>query len=204
MTVKLPPFLWPAFLLAAAPLQAQEAPVTFPALQGPYLGQKLPGSVPEPFALEIMDALFGSFHSNVVFSPDGKAAYWQTGLADGSRLQAVFESRWEERGWTRSRRTESRDWPAAPANRRTTIRDPWPRDRMDTSLVKRLERRGPEVVRDRWGEDPGRGDGVHGMIPLKPSLPGHRRVPEENLLSRAGAPPPWMGSSETCGTAVTD
>jgi len=100
MRARLGLLLGSAAVLAAAPLPAQEDLAPFPTLQGPYLGQRLPGRIPEPFAPEIFDALFGSFHSNVVFSPDGRAAYWQTGLADGSRLQAVFESRWEEGGWT--------------------------------------------------------------------------------------------------------
>jgi hypothetical protein len=101
MISKLHFVLWLSFPFFGAALHAQEEGGPFPTLQGPYLGQRPPGPSPEPFAFEIFDAVFGSFHSNVVFSPDGKAAYWQTRLADGSRLQGVFESRWEQGGWTR-------------------------------------------------------------------------------------------------------
>ncbi|MFG1690737.1 hypothetical protein ACGF5M_01055 [Gemmatimonadota bacterium] len=89
--------------LMLAPLHAQEDTKDFPVLRDPYLGQSPPGRIAEPFAFDLFDFWYRSFHSNVVFSPDGKEAYWQTGLDDGSRLQAVFESRYENGVWTRPR-----------------------------------------------------------------------------------------------------
>ena len=47
----------------------------FPELTGKYLGQKEPGKNPELFALDIISTKY-SVHGNIVFSPDGKEAYW--------------------------------------------------------------------------------------------------------------------------------
>lgn len=87
-------------VLIAVPLHAQENPVDGGKLRGAYLGQRPPGERPEPFAPSFFDSRYGSFHSNIVFSPGGAEAFWQTGLDDGSNLQAVFQS--EARGgyWT--------------------------------------------------------------------------------------------------------
>ena len=54
---------------------ADKAPPHFPELRGPYMGQKPPGQTPEVFAAGIVSARYG-MHSNVVFSPDGREAYW--------------------------------------------------------------------------------------------------------------------------------
>jgi ankyrin repeat protein len=51
------------------------SPARFPELQGEYLGQKKPGKKAEVFAPGIVSGRF-SLHSNVVFSPDGKDAFW--------------------------------------------------------------------------------------------------------------------------------
>ena len=48
----------------------------FPALKGPYFGQKPPGKTPELFAPEIMDAEHG-YHFPVIFSPDLTEAFWK-------------------------------------------------------------------------------------------------------------------------------
>lgn len=106
MKVKQKVFLALLSPLLLAPLHAQEDTKDFPVLEGPYFGQKPPGRIAEPFAFEMFDSWFGSFHSNVVFSPDGREVYWQTGLAGtelagGRRLQAIFESRYEDGSWTR-------------------------------------------------------------------------------------------------------
>lgn len=47
----------------------------FPALKGPYFGQKSPGVTPELFAPELFDAEHG-YHSTVIFSPDLTEAFW--------------------------------------------------------------------------------------------------------------------------------
>jgi len=52
-----------------------QSPARFPELAGEYLGQKKPGKTAEVFAPGIVSGRFG-LHSNVVFSPDGKEAFW--------------------------------------------------------------------------------------------------------------------------------
>jgi len=47
----------------------------FPELKGPYIGQKPPGDRPEMFLPGIVSGHYRA-HSAVVFSPDGKEAYW--------------------------------------------------------------------------------------------------------------------------------
>jgi hypothetical protein len=73
----------------------------FPVLKGPYLGQKLPGKTAQQFAVNVFDAKYQGFHSNIIFSPDGKEAYWQLNKGFGSKLQAIFESRFVNGIWTK-------------------------------------------------------------------------------------------------------
>ena len=47
----------------------------FPELKGPYMGQKPPGDRPERFLPGIVSAHYNA-HTAIVFSPDGKEAYW--------------------------------------------------------------------------------------------------------------------------------
>lgn len=47
----------------------------FPVLKGPYLGQPEPGDKAQPFALDIVTTQY-MIHGNVVFTPDGREAYW--------------------------------------------------------------------------------------------------------------------------------
>jgi len=47
-------------------------------LTGPYFGQKPPGKAAEPFGLAI-PGLHQNLHSALIFSPDGKEAYWKPG-----------------------------------------------------------------------------------------------------------------------------
>lgn len=47
----------------------------FPALTGPYLGQGMPAPSPAPFAPGIVSG-HHNLHADVVFSPDGKEAFW--------------------------------------------------------------------------------------------------------------------------------
>jgi hypothetical protein len=63
-----------AVLLSGA-LHAQEESIDFPALRGPYLGQKPPGLKPELFASDIVSVKEG-VHGNIVFSPDFSEAAW--------------------------------------------------------------------------------------------------------------------------------
>jgi ankyrin repeat protein len=54
-----------------ADLSGQE----FPVLKGPYLGQPEPGDKAQPFALDVVTTQY-MIHGNVVFTPDGREAYW--------------------------------------------------------------------------------------------------------------------------------
>ena len=54
---------------------ADLSPTHFPALVGEYFGQKVPGLDPELFAPGIVSAHY-RFHSSIIFSPDGKEAFW--------------------------------------------------------------------------------------------------------------------------------
>jgi ankyrin repeat protein len=47
----------------------------FPVLKGRYLGQAEPGDKPQLFALDIVTTQY-MLHGNVVFTPDGREAYW--------------------------------------------------------------------------------------------------------------------------------
>lgn len=47
----------------------------FPLLEGPYLGQPVPEDKPRMFALDIVSTRH-MIHGNIVFTPDGREAYW--------------------------------------------------------------------------------------------------------------------------------
>ena len=69
----------------------------FPPLSGPYLGQRLPGKTPEPFAPGLVGGRY-AFHSSVVFSPDGKEACWA--VQDFGGTMASLETRLVDGQWT--------------------------------------------------------------------------------------------------------
>jgi hypothetical protein len=52
-----------------------EEKLDFPVLKGPYLGQKPPGTLPEPFAPRIIVSE-NAVHGCIAFYPDGKEIYW--------------------------------------------------------------------------------------------------------------------------------
>ena len=88
-----------AALLAAR--GADQGPPRFPALKGPYMGQKKPGKSPELFAGGIVSARY-HLHSCIAFSPDGKEAVWSlmipargSGYGSGRTLVSRLEGgRW--------------------------------------------------------------------------------------------------------------
>jgi hypothetical protein len=86
-------------LVAGQIIHAQQT--DFPKLTGPYLGQKPPGRTARQFAENVFDSAYQGFHSNIIFSPDGNAAYWQLNKGHGSKLQGIFESRYENGIWTK-------------------------------------------------------------------------------------------------------
>ena len=66
-----------AVLFLAGIILAQEKAGTFPDLEGPYLGQELPGLTAEKFPSESVRALLPSkWHGVPTFSPDGMEMYW--------------------------------------------------------------------------------------------------------------------------------
>jgi hypothetical protein len=72
---------WPCvflmvFMLAAGSPRAQEGATDFPALKGPYFGQKPPGDEPLLFAPGIISLEGVMVHDTPVFSPNGKQIYW--------------------------------------------------------------------------------------------------------------------------------
>lgn len=68
----------------------------FPLLEGPYLGQRLPGSIPEPFAPGIVST--DNYELTGVFTPDMKEFYL---IRNGGKYKksslVVFKN---ENNWT--------------------------------------------------------------------------------------------------------
>jgi ankyrin repeat protein len=54
---------------------AEQKPMQFPVMEGDYLGQAPPDTVPVIFAPGIISSLWG-LHSSLAFSPDGTEVYW--------------------------------------------------------------------------------------------------------------------------------
>ncbi len=77
------------------------SPARFPELAGDYLGQTKPGKTAAVFAPGIVSGPYG-LHSNIVFSTDGKEAYWSlmipprtTGYSSGRTLVSrLVDGRW--------------------------------------------------------------------------------------------------------------
>lgn len=89
-----------AGLLAA--LGAETSPPRFPALSGPYLGQKPPGKAPEVFARGIVSGRY-NLHSCITFSPDGREAMWsysQPPRGSGHGSGRTLVTRLENGRWT--------------------------------------------------------------------------------------------------------
>ena len=79
-------------------LSERVSPVTnYPLLQGPYFGQKLPGSTPEVFAPGIV-SVKGRNEAAVSFSPDLNEMYFSAWNQGESK--AVYFSRLENNKWT--------------------------------------------------------------------------------------------------------
>lgn len=83
--------------LCPAALPGLEEPRDFPVLQGPYLGQKPPGAVPEIFAPGVINA--GMYTRDVAMTPDGRELYF--GLASvGYGWGTIFVTRLADGRWT--------------------------------------------------------------------------------------------------------
>jgi ankyrin repeat protein len=70
---------------------ADQSPQKFPVLRGEYLGQHRPGNKAEPF---VLISSRDNFHTNIVFAPDGKEAFWPAGV------RKIFTSKKIDGKWT--------------------------------------------------------------------------------------------------------
>lgn len=84
---------FPLFLhLSSLSLLAQEPTL----LRGPYFGQPPPGDTPVLFAPEFF-LYVGEYHAPVVFSPDGREAYWTPSMAGPAvtgRMSRMVDGAW--------------------------------------------------------------------------------------------------------------
>lgn len=73
----------------------------FPILKGPYLGQKMPGEIPEFFAPGILTTRYHE-HSAPAISPDGEWIFWSAFLAplQSGAPQVILYSRVKNGKWT--------------------------------------------------------------------------------------------------------
>ena len=67
------------------------APAKAPVPEGPYLGQKPPGMVPELFAPDMFKE---EVHSAAVFSPDGRELYWNLMSGRQIMFMKMEKNRW--------------------------------------------------------------------------------------------------------------
>lgn len=101
---------WLAFLLLSSsvfaltgcwspPVGEQASPE--PDLEGPYLGMKPPGDVPEIFAPGVVSDVYWE-HSGAVFTPDGQELFWSAALNEGRspRIIVILHMRQERGRWT--------------------------------------------------------------------------------------------------------
>jgi ankyrin repeat protein len=67
----------------------------FPILEGPYMGEQPPGEVPKMFLPGIVSGYYRA-HSSVVFTPDGKQAYWAEMSEDEGSVKVSYmvDGRW--------------------------------------------------------------------------------------------------------------
>lgn len=83
-------------VLMGACTQAQEP--GFPFLKGSYLGQKLPGSMPQTFAQGIVTT--DDFnHSSISMTPDGNEIFWSMAPIDSA--QRIYSSKCINGKWTK-------------------------------------------------------------------------------------------------------
>jgi ankyrin repeat protein len=81
---------------------AHRAPVRFPDLRGPYLGQQPPGRTATLFAPDIVSTHTFQ-HGTVVFSPAGDEAFWSSSVPDaepGYSYGMILTSRRVDDRWT--------------------------------------------------------------------------------------------------------
>ncbi|HSG28555.1 MAG TPA: ankyrin repeat domain-containing protein [Candidatus Krumholzibacterium sp.] len=77
---------------------ASDEPEGYIEITGEYLGQKEPGSRPEPFASGILLNMHRP-HGSIAFSPDGKEIYWTAALIFG-QFQKIWTTRRHDGRWS--------------------------------------------------------------------------------------------------------
>jgi len=85
---------------------ADPGEAAFPALEGPYMGQPPPGMLPQVFAPGIVTGHY-ELHSCIVFSPDGKEAFWSFSApprGEGYGVRRTMTSKLINGRWTYPRR----------------------------------------------------------------------------------------------------
>ena len=91
------------FMLAFSALcHAQENinnQLNYPILRGPYLGQKPPGMIPEPFAPNLLPDKYW-LHSAPAFSPDGKEVYFSAFIRSEAYSERIMYMRMKNGSWT--------------------------------------------------------------------------------------------------------
>jgi ankyrin repeat protein len=73
-----------------------------PTMEGPWMGQELPGSEPRVFAPDVVSSSRFE-HGTVSFSPDGREAFWESSFMPdetGYSRGRILTSRMEEGRWT--------------------------------------------------------------------------------------------------------
>ena len=90
-------FLILAILMKISPVAGQTGQNDFPVLQGPYLGQKPPGSIPQTFAQGIVTTDYYN-HCSISMSPDGSEIFWAMAPVD-STLR-IYSSKIVNGVWT--------------------------------------------------------------------------------------------------------
>jgi ankyrin repeat protein len=78
---------------------AKDIPREFPEYNGKYLGQKAPGTEPEPFVPELFRDIYRSY-SRPVFSRDGKEVFWTGYVLPGVGYHRIWRMREVNGKWT--------------------------------------------------------------------------------------------------------
>jgi len=78
--------------------QNEKKEIDLSSLRGPYLGQKPPGETPEFFADGIIANKYLSFHSSLIFTPDGNECYWQCQV--NKNQYTILSSKIKDGKWT--------------------------------------------------------------------------------------------------------
>lgn len=78
---------------------AKDIPREFPVYKGKYLGQKAPGTEPEPFVPELFRDIYRAY-STPVFSPDDKEVFWTGCFMSIGGNDRIWWMREENGRWT--------------------------------------------------------------------------------------------------------